>query len=69
MGRLFRPCRQGISTCFGSDIPGEDSGQISDGAQVSSRREAAVLVVLRANERWRRAAAATLKTFDALNFG
>ena len=27
---------QGISTCFGSDIPGEYPGQISDSTQVSS---------------------------------
>ena len=60
---------QGISTGFRSDVTREDPGQIRDGAQVSSRREAAVLVVFGANERWRGAAAATLKAFNALNFG
>lgn len=32
----FDLVEQGISTCFGSDVPGKYPGQVGDGAQVSS---------------------------------
>ena len=60
---------QGISTGFRSDVTREDPGQPRNGAQVSSRGEAAVLVVFGANKRWRRAVAATLEAFKTLNSG